>query len=137
MFASRTFFGAGGGIVNPLPTLAASGSFSLPGSGSASCTIQSNGYINCAGSDGEQDGNWFFPNETGIGAAYWVRVTAAGDTPSGTLNTWLALSGNRVFSLSSSNGSKSCALTIQIATDSSGTNVVTSGSCDLTVTEIF
>ena len=49
----------------------------------------------------------------------------------------LALSANRVFSLSSSNGNKSCALTIQIATDSSGTNVVTSGTCDLTVTVIF
>src|SRR5574341_883987 len=137
MFCSRTFFGAGGGIVNPLPSLGAGASFTAPGTGIASCTIQSDGFINCQGNQGETDADWFRPNEAGIGANYWVRVTATGDTPSGTLNTWLALSSSRVYSLSSSNGNRSCTLTIQIATDSGGTNIVSSGTCDLVVTEIF
>jgi hypothetical protein len=83
--------------------------------------------------------NWFAPTQAGIGAGYWVRAAlVSGNTPSGNaLNTWVALSGVSGWTLTAPAGgavqSRSCTLQIQIASDSAGANVVTSGAASLAV----
>ncbi len=71
---------------------------------------------------------WFDPNSTGIGANYWVRMTVnsgTGGTFTGSTGTWLSLSTARTWTLSRNtvgNGTRN--VTLEIATDSGGTNVV-------------
>lgn len=83
--------------------------------------------------------NWFTPTQAGIGASYWVRATlVSGTAPTGSgLNTWLALSGVRTWTLIAPAGgayaSRRCTLQIQIASDAAGANVVSSGAATLFV----
>jgi hypothetical protein len=61
---------------------------------------------------------WFDPNSTGIGDLYEIYVSvSSGVTPSGTLNTWLALSSNRTWSVTDAiddPSSRSSTLAVQI-----------------------
>lgn len=80
--------------------------------------------------------NWKTPT---IGStAFFVRATLdLGDSPTGTLDTWLATSSNRIWSLSASAGeSFSSFLTIEIASDSGGTTIVASASITLVASTI-
>ena len=82
--------------------------------------------------------NWFAPTQADIGSSYWVRaVLVSGNTPSGTLNTWLALNAVRGWTLTAPAGGpvqvRSCTLQIQIASDAAGANIVTAGSASLSV----
>jgi hypothetical protein len=82
--------------------------------------------------------NWFSPTKADAGSSYWVRATlVSGNTPSGTLNTWLALSGTRGWTLTAPAGgsvqNRSCTLQMQIANDAAGANIVTAGSAFLNV----
>jgi hypothetical protein len=87
--------------------------------------------------------NWFAPTQAGIGSGYWVRAAlVSGNTPSGdALNTWLALTGVRGWTLTAPAGgavqSRACTLQIQIASDAAGANVVTSGTALLSVDREF
>ena len=77
---------------------------------------------------------WYSPTTVGIGSSYWVRATkTAGTNPStGTLGSWLQLNAARAWSNSmSTGGSKTSTLTIEIASDSSGTTIVCSGSVEI------
>ncbi len=130
MFAVRPMFSAGG-IVNPLP----GGTFEdvavFPNSAAITLIFASNGQINSG------DHLWFDPVTSNIGSSYWIRATlTAGTTPTtGTLNTWMQLSVNRSWSnLQSGAGTKSSTLLIEIATDPSGSNIVTSGTYTIIAT---
>lgn len=77
--------------------------------------------------------NWITPT-TGS-TTYFVRATLnSGSLNSGTTGTWLALTSNRVWSVykdESSAGSQTADLTIAIASDSGGTDIVVSANVSL------
>jgi hypothetical protein len=87
--------------------------------------------------------NWFTPTQAGIGGSYWIRATlVSGTAPTGSaLNAWLALTAVRGWTLTAPAGgafaSRACTLQIQIASDSAGANVVTSGASNLFVEREF
>ena len=71
--------------------------------------------------------NWGLPTTPGAGANYWIRATlVSGISPSGSaLNTWLRLDSVHGWNLSMTTiGTRTCDLTIHIATDSGGASIV-------------
>lgn len=70
---------------------------------------------------------WYSPITAGIGSAFWVRATLTGGTLTSTnTGTWIPLSSNVAF-VKGPNSSASAAtatLTLEFATDASGTNIV-------------
>lgn len=83
---------------------------------SASFSLESDGDIITALSSGSTDqGDWLNPKSAAPGA-YEARATLdSGDTPSGTLGSWVALSSTRTWGLSQVGiGAKSCVLTIEV-----------------------
>lgn len=69
----------------------------------------------------------------GSGSDYESRATLnSGDTPTGTLATWQALSTTRTWELSTSSGSLACNLTIEIR-DVATSTVLASADIDLSV----
>lgn len=104
----------------------------------ADCTItySTNGAVSIT-DDFSSSGSWRSPNETGIGSGFWIRWTnTSGTLSSGTAGSWLALSSSRSFGVlfTGTNGTKTCTGTVEIATDSGGSNVVASGSVTITAT---
>lgn len=81
-------------------------------------------------SGASQSGNWYSPTTTSIGNSYWIRFTRTAVSGSGTTTTntgWLQLSSNRTIQATRttpSPGSVSATYTIDIATDSAGSNIV-------------
>lgn len=85
-------------------------------------------------------GNWATPTTTGIGSSYWIRFTRTffsggfGNSATGTTG-WLQLNsgeGVQVYN-SGTESSVTATYTIEISTNSSGTNIVASASAvDLT-----
>lgn len=77
-------------------------------------------------------GTW----ENTVGTYYIRWTNTVGSLSSGTAGSWLALSSSRSFGVSYTgvNGSKSCTGFVEIATDSSGVNVVGSGTITITAT---
>lgn len=79
--------------------------------------------------------NWFNgAPSTGIGNNFWVRATLnSGTLNGGTTGVWLQLSSDRTWNvLRSSAGTQTANLTLQIATDAAGANIVTSGTYVIT-----
>jgi hypothetical protein len=80
--------------------------------------------------------NWYSPTTAGVGSSYWIRATVqSGQAPNGgsdsPINTWVALSTGPTWSYLSSSGvagSRSGTLLFQISSNSSGTNIVSSGT---------
>lgn len=71
------------------------------------------------------DSQWYEPVTTGIGALFWVRFTAtAGTLNTNTASTFTSLSSAQSCSKSGSTGTSSATVTIDIATDSGGSNIV-------------
>ncbi len=102
------------------------------GTVSASITFSSNGTVSYdnAGS-GYGPFYWYSPTTTNIGASYWIRATVSGTSGSfvGSTNTWLSLSTSRGWSLQlSTNGNASRSVTFALATDSAGSNIVSTWS---------
>lgn len=79
--------------------------------------------------------NWGTPTTSGAGANYWIRATlSSGSTPSGSaLNTWHQLNAQRgwLVERNSTIGTTSCTLSVSIATDSAGTNIVATADLSL------
>jgi hypothetical protein len=103
-------------------TLAASYSVfannTVPLNASASIEFQSDGDIITVGDLGSVDeGDWISPKASAPGS-YEIRATlVSGDTPSGTLGSWLALTSNRTWTNNkpgAAPGVRSCQLTIEI-----------------------
>jgi hypothetical protein len=88
----------------------------FPSQALAEYQLQNDGDIVRTVSNGQADiGDWLSP-KSNFGL-YEARATLlSGDTPSGTLNTWLPLSGTRAWSVfeTEENGQKSCDLLIEI-----------------------
>lgn len=88
--------------------------------------------------------DWVIPNSTASTVDHWVRATQNSQTGGGTtsgpaLGTWWKVSGtgsaNREWKISSNFGAAESAnwnITLAIATDASGTNIVATGTYDLT-----
>jgi hypothetical protein len=79
---------------------------------------------------------WFSPRQAGAGSRYWVRATlSSGATPSGDLNTWLALDtpGGLSWEIGvSGNDTLSSTLLFEISSTAAGSNIVASGTVILT-----
>jgi hypothetical protein len=74
-----------------------------------------------------QVANWRNPNSTGVGTGHYFRYNVTGASVSGlTSNTWYEISVDRALTLSQAvgDGFVSCELTIDISTNSTGTNIV-------------
>lgn len=116
-------------LVSPLDGGAAS-NFGTSSPVDAYLTFATNGVITLTN---DPDQNWYTPTTTGIGSSYSIRATLdSGDTPSGTLGSWLTLNTNRTWSFSVSTPPiveiKSCSLTIEIALTSDTSTVLSSGT---------
>jgi hypothetical protein len=105
--------------------------YSGPGPAYAEITLYSNGVAGWAGSDGSGSfTNWATPTTGGVGSSYWVRFTqtssVSGTNETGSArNTWVALSGSPYFGVQRTlGGYGSRTYTIQIASDSGGSNIV-------------
>lgn len=102
------------------------------GGGSSTCTLNFNadgtityGYITGADAAPDPNTNWF-TDGTG-GALRWIKMTVnSGTVTSGTTGSWLALSSIRTWTQvrSATIGIQTANVTIQIATDAAGVNVV-------------
>jgi hypothetical protein len=132
-FAVRTFFGAGG-VINPIP-INSFGRIALdPADATVTLEFDTDG-------DGSMQGNvtnafeWFSPVTPGIGTGYWIRLTVnSGTSPSGSaVGSWLQLSSARSWSLTRTTiGTFTGNYTLEIATDSGGTNIVASQTINMT-----
>lgn len=113
------FAAMGGGTT---VTLAASYSVfatnNTPNNALASISFESDGDIVTVGDSGTVDeGDWINPKASAPGS-YEIRATlVSGDTPAGTLGSWLALSTTRTWTnnkLGAAPGVRECQLTIEI-----------------------
>jgi hypothetical protein len=69
--------------------------------------------------------NWYSPTTPAIGSSYWIRFTVtAGTSTTNTASTWTQLSATRNITKSGLTGTGFCAFTVEIATDSAGSNIV-------------
>lgn len=127
-----------GGIAGPQTFFAASGWFG-GGSGTAFAHVsfQGNGNIELvegttfAVATPQDAGDWYSPVSSGIGSAYWVRVTRTSGTALGyvgpALGVWNSLSSNAVVRHEVNVGgfnSLNTTYNIAIATDSVGSNIL-------------
>lgn len=95
----------------------------------ASFTLNTNGV--CTNSPSTAPGNWYSPTTTSIGDSYWARVTVtSGSLSSGTTGSWVQLNTFRDWTRNNAGieGTLSATLTLEIATDSGGSNIVASRS---------
>lgn len=78
---------------------------------------------------------WYTPTTAGIGNSYWVRATVtSGVTPTtGTVGSWLALSSNQTWTVTQpgEDGITASVLSISIASDSGGSNILATASYTL------
>lgn len=75
------------------------------------------------------DPNWFLPTFTGIGSSYWIRLTAtSGSFTTNAASSFVQLNTSRAatFTQAGGAGTATVTFTIDIATDSGGTNIVLS-----------
>jgi hypothetical protein len=104
----------------------------------------SDGYINYFTSSGNGTmGQWTTPITAGIGSSYWIRLTETGgagtatETGSGR-GIWNQLNVDQTFGLSrSANGGAYRTYTVDIASDSGGSNIVATTSVTISVEIIF
>ena len=101
------------------------------GTAYAEYSFNSNGSISYFTSNGNgTQGSWATPNTVGIGSNYWIRFTQTASfgpsTETGSArNTWIQLSNAPTFGLSkTANGYSSRTYTVEIASDSGGSNIV-------------
>lgn len=102
----------------------------------ANVFFDTNGQV-YGGSVGYQP-NWYGPTTTGIGSAYWIKFTSLATTGTsteyGTLNTWLQLNATQGMEIRRTLiGIATRSYVYQISTDSSGSNIVGSGTIALSV----
>lgn len=130
----------------PLGSLASIEGYEYPGSTAfAYYVFNSDGTTNkfSSGFGNAQLSNWTTPTTGGIGSSYWIRFTqtssTGGSTETGSgRGVWNQLSGNPSFGLSrSGNGYGQRIYTVQIASDSGGSNIVATTSISISVEIIF
>lgn len=95
----------------------------------ASLTFNTNGSVSAGlSSDGGStigSASWYLPNTTGIGSSYYIKFTpTSGTFTANGASSFTLMNANRQVIKSASAGSAGVTFTIQIATDSGGTNIV-------------
>lgn len=106
-----------------------------PATATATTTFQTDGSVTHATSSSPGPmSSWFLPNVAGIGNSHWVRATiVSGTFTTGTAGSWLALSSLRTWTKTQNVvGASTVSFTLELATDSGGTNIVKTASCSLT-----
>lgn len=121
----------GSAPVNPLPTIVLGDTTTA--TAIAALSTRNDGTLTVTGSDSVLGAaNWFAPTETGIGSAYWARVTVTagtGPTSGAGAGAWVSISGNPFWQwLRGTVGTTTATITLEIASDSAGTTVVASRS---------
>jgi len=87
--------------------------------------------------------NWYSPTTTGIGSSYWIRFTQTASQGTTTLvgsgtGSWLQLSASRSIGVTkTTNGYGERTFTVEISTNSSGTNIVASKTGVVVAAEII
>ena len=83
-------------------------------------TVLTGGGVDVAGSS-----SWGSPTTVGIGASYWARITpTSGSFDSNSASAWTQLTSGAGCQLANTFGSYSVTFTVEIATDSGGSNIV-------------
>lgn len=125
LVAAIRHFASFGGAVNAIVP--------APGTATAGVTFGTDGAISFNGSGPAADTNWWRPTAAGIGASYWVRATVnSGTLSTGTSGSWLQLNAARSWTKSSTGaGVLTCNITLQVASDAGGVDIVSSGSYNL------
>jgi hypothetical protein len=129
----------GTGIVNPLDTLTVS-DLPIAGSATASASFNTDGTITYTGSDSfGGPASWYIPSTINIGVSYWLKVTlTSGSAMSGAStivnNTITQISSNLKAQWTAlAAQSKTATASVQIYSDSGGTNLVSTGTIDVIV----
>jgi hypothetical protein len=118
-------------VVSPIPVFYISDNAINPDDAVAGVTFSPNGILAGLGTGTSVGNNWFSPTTSAAGDNYWIRLTVnSGTSPSsGTTGTWLQLNTNRSWDwVVSVNITITADVTIQIASDSGGTNIVSTAS---------
>lgn len=102
---------------------------------SVTLTFNTDGSVTSGGAGANADvglpANWYLPTTTGIGSSYWVKsvVTSGSFTSDPSVGTWVSLSTVKQWQRSAGAGaSQTVVATFSIASDSSGVNVLYTGS---------
>jgi hypothetical protein len=149
MGISQMLLGLGGAVAGALnPIFVSSGALALyseavsPNSVTTGLVIASTGEITLTTAtivtvqSGTRQTGWWLPTGAAPGTSYWVRRVLVSGSLSGSDpgSGWLSLSSSRTYSiLRSTNGTSTCVLYFEIASDSAGTTIVgTSGNVTLT-----
>lgn len=113
----------------------------------AELIFNSDGTVDQATSDAgfQSNSSWTTPTTAGIGSSYWIRFTQTGSSGAGQTEygsprgVWVSLSGSPYFGVSrTANGAGYRQYTVEIASDSGGSNIVaTKTNVELTVEIIF
>ena len=127
----------GAGVVTPLPGGTALNATVSPTNAAAAWSFESNGeVIREQGASALVHHKWARTVRSGAGTGLWIRATLTGGVAptSGPLGLWGPLIGDHLWQLVNSDdvpgagsSNKTSTLLIEIATDSSGTNIISSG----------
>lgn len=123
-------FGSGGdGIVRNFSAWGVFADSGIGVSASASLTFNSDGTISYAATANDLSSpgstSWYAPTITGIGSLYWIRLTATtGTFTTNGASAFTSLASAISATKSATTGAASVTFTIEIASDSGGTNIV-------------
>jgi hypothetical protein len=128
----------GKGAVNPIPITAVGDDRSAPTNPQGSISLSTDGFMTGAGNLTVAGSGWHTPTITGIGSGYWSRlVVNSGTNPNlgtGAVNTWQQLSSARSWGWNrTTTGSTVANCTLQIASDSGGSNIRASVTFNVTI----
>jgi len=90
-------------------------------------------------------GNWASPTTAGVGSSYWIRFTqtsssGSSDETGSARGVWISLSTDPIFGIAGTGGPGAYGervYTVQIASDSGGSNILATTSVTIAVEEIF
>lgn len=128
-------------VVQPLPGGTVQSTTITPSDASATLNFNRAGTVTSsrAGAGSTVSHDWHLNPTATVGDGFWVRATlAAGTTPtSGTIGSWTQLSATSTWNNTRTiTGNKTSTLTIELATDSGGANIVTSGTYIINADEV-
>lgn len=135
------FYGTSAASLVPLNNQSVSDNRIVGGS-TASVNFFQNGVLSFTGNNNgagpHPDEEWYSPITSGVGTGYWIRaIHQAGQIPSGSATgVWLQLFTTRIWSsfIPTGIGSISTTLQIQIASDSTGSNILSSANYYISTT---
>ena len=72
--------------------------------------------------------NWYQPTTPGIGNFFWIKATYTGAIPTGSpTGVWLQLDSARTWGLARSSGESESDITVQLAADAAGAQIIATG----------